>query len=131
MYFAGAHLQPSQFRTQLPGHIKRIGCKSTSGAFAGAFPGESITSALNALLADQTFNDWYEYRNILAHRASPGRVMHVSVGGSAPDPAADWKIGSAANLKIDSNLTPPRLAWLVQTLTGLVMAADTFTQQHF
>lgn len=41
------------------------------------------------------------------------------------------KIGSAANLKIDANLTPPRLAWLVHTLSGLVMAADTFAQKHF
>jgi hypothetical protein len=44
---------------------------------------------------------------------------------------SDWKIGSAANPKIDANLTPPRLAWLVQTLSGLVVAADTFTQKHF
>jgi hypothetical protein len=109
MYFAGSYLQPSQLRTQRPGEIKSISCKSASEGFATAFPGERITTAFNALLANQAFNDWYEYRNILAHRAAPGRMMHVSIGKSAPDLAADWKIGSAANLKIDASLTLPRL----------------------
>jgi len=131
MYFAAAHLQPGPFPTQRPGQIKSISCKSTPPAFAKAFPGEDITTALNTLLAEQMFNDWDAYRNVLAHRAAPGRVMYASVGSSAPDPAADWKIGSAGSLKIDASLTPPRLAWLVHTLSGLVVAADTFTQQHF
>ena len=131
LHFTAAHLQPDQFPTQKPGHIKNIGCKTTPALFARAFPGEDITAALDALIDDQTFKDWDGYRNILAHRAAPGRVMYASNGSSAPDPAADWKIDSAANLKIDANLTPPRLAWLVQTLSGLVTAADTFTQKHF
>jgi hypothetical protein len=123
--------QPGHFHTQKPGHIKGINCKTTQEAFDKAFPGEDITAALNALLADQMFNDWYEYRNILAHRAAPGRGMHVSVGSSTPDPAADWKMDPAGSLKIDVNLTPPRLGWLVQTLSGLVVAADNFTQKYF
>ena len=131
MYFAAAHLQPSHFPTQLPGHIKGIGCKSTPGAFAKAFPGEDITAALDALINDRTFKDWDGYRNILAHRAAPGRVMYASNESSAPEPAADWKMDPAGSLKIDANLTPPRLAWLVQTLSGLVMAADAFTQKRF
>jgi hypothetical protein len=131
LYFAAAHLQPSHFPTQLLGHIKSISCKSTPAAFAKAFLGEDITAALNAVLAEQMFKDWDAYRNVLAHRAAPGRLIYASVGSSAPDPAADWKIGSAASLKIDASLTPPRLAWLVHTLSGLVVAADTFTQKHF
>jgi hypothetical protein len=131
MYFAAAHLQPSNFQTQLPGQIQSINCKNASAKFATAFPGEHITASLTALPADQMFNDWYWYRNILAHRAAPGRVMYVSNGSSAPEPAADWNMDPAGSLKIDANLTSPRLAWLVQTLSGLVMAADTFTQKHF
>jgi hypothetical protein len=131
MYFAAAHLQPRHFPTQLPGHIKSISCKSTPPAFAKAFPVEDITTALNALLAEQMFNDWDAYRNVLAHRAAPGRMMYVTAEGDPPGSAADWKIGYAANPKIDPNLTPPRLGWLIQTLSGLVMAADTFTQKHF
>jgi hypothetical protein len=131
MYFAAAHLQPSHFQTQLPGQIQSINCKNTAAKFAAAFPGEDITASLNALPADQMFNDWYAYRNILAHREAPGRVMYASIGSSEPDPAADWKMDPAGSLKIDANLTPPRLAWLLQALSGLVMAADTFAQKHF
>ena len=58
IYFAAAQLQPGHFHTQLPGHIKNISCKSTPAAFAKAFPGEGITTALKALVADQTFKDW-------------------------------------------------------------------------
>lgn len=131
LYFAAAYLQPGPFPTQLPGHIQSISCKNTAAKFATAFPGEATTDALNTLLADKIFVEWYGYRNILTHRAAPGRVVHASVGSSVPDPAADWKIGSAANLKIDASLTSPRLAWLLQTLSGLVVAADIFAQKHF
>jgi hypothetical protein len=130
MYFAAAHLQPGPFPTQ-PSDLRKISCKTTPPRFATAFPGEDITTTLDALLADQMFKEWDSYRNVLAHRATPGRVVHVSVGSSASDPAADWKIGSAGNLKIDASLTPPRLAWLVHTLSVLVAAADIFTQKHF
>jgi hypothetical protein len=130
IYFAAVHVQPGHFPTQLPGHIKSIGCKSTPAAFARAFPGEDISAALDALINHSTFKDWDGYRNILAHRAAPGRVMYASIGSSTPDPAADWKIGPAGGLKIDASLTPPRLAWLVHTLSGLVVAADTFTRKH-
>lgn len=131
LFFAAAHLQPSHFPTQLPGHIKSIDCKNTPGRFATAFPGEDITAALDALIDDQTFKGWDGYRNILTHRAAPGRVMYASNGSSVPDPAADWKIDPAAGLKIDANLTPSRLAWLLHTLADLVAAADTFTEKHF
>ena len=130
-YFTAAHLRPSQFPTQLPGHIKSIGCKTIPVPFARVFPGEDISVALNSLLADQMFKDWDDYRNVLAHRAAPGRVMYASVGSSTRDPAADWKMDPAANLKIDASLTAPRLAWLVHTLSDLVVAADSFTQKHF
>ena len=129
-YFAAAHLRPSQFPTQLPGHIKSVSCKTTPPLFVRAFPGEDITATLDALINDQAFKDWDGYRNILAHRAAPGRVMYASIGDTTPD-TADWKIDLAANLKINASLTPPRLAWLVQTLSGLVMATDTFTKKHF
>jgi hypothetical protein len=130
MYFAAAYLQPGHFLTQ-PSDIRKISCKTTPPRFASAFPGEAITAALNALLAHQMFKEWDTYRNVLAHRAAPGRVVYASVGSSASDPAADWKIGSVGSLKIDASLTPPRLAWLVHTLSDLVVAADTFTQKHF
>ncbi len=131
LYFAAAQLQPVHFPTQKPGQIKGISCKSTSDAFATAFPNEAITTALNHLIADPQFQEWGNYRNILAHRSAPGRNLFSSVGLSSPNPAADWKIDSSGSVKIDVNLTPPRLSWLVSSLNDLIVAADEFTQKHF
>ena len=131
MHTAAAQIKPTHFPMQKPGHLKGISCKSTPKAFAKAFPNEAMTVALKSLIADQTFKDWDNYRNILAHRSAPGRSIYASFGSSVPDPAADWKIDPAGGLKIDANLTPPRLTWLVHTLTDLVVAADTFTRKHF
>jgi hypothetical protein len=116
MYFAAAQIQPSHFPTQKPGQIKRINCKTTSEAFATAFPNEAITTVLKTLVTGPHFAEWDSYRNILAHRSAPGRNLFASVGQSSPDPAADWKIDWSGSVKIDVNLTPPRLSWLVAFL---------------
>jgi len=131
MYFTAAHLRPADFRTQETGHIKAITRKSTEKAFAKEFPNETITIALTNLISDPKVKEWEDCRNVLAHRSAPGRVIYKSFGSSSPDPAADWKVDPTGNLKIDVNLTPPRLKWLVTSLADLVVAADHFTQQHF
>jgi hypothetical protein len=131
MYLTAAQIQPSHFPTQKPGQLKRINCKTTSEAFATAFPNEGITTALKTFITDPKFTEWDNYRGILAHRSAPGRNLFASVGQSSPDPAADWKIDSSGGVKIDVNLTPPRLSWLVSSLSNLIVAADEFTKKHF
>lgn len=130
LYFAAAQLQPTCFPTQ-PRDITQIDVNSASGKFKNAFPGEMITSNLTNLVDDPNFKEWRKCRNILAHRAAPGRVIYASVGSNSVDLAADWRIDSFGKIKIDVNLTPPRLEWLLKTLAGLVEAADQFTQKHF
>lgn len=131
IYFAAAHLQPAYFPTERPGHTKAIARKPTADAFGKRFPGEVITTALNNLVDDPKLKEWDEFRNVLAHRAAPGRRIYVSFGTSSPDPAAEWKIDPAGNLKIDADLTPPRLEWLATTLAVLAVAADQFAHKHF
>jgi hypothetical protein len=53
------------------------------------------------------------------------------MGLASPVPAPDWKIDPAGPIKIDENLTPPRLQWLVGTLADLISATDPFTQTYF
>jgi hypothetical protein len=131
MYTAAAQIDPTHFPMQKPGHLKGISCKTTPDVFAKAFSGEAIATELTKLIADPTFTQWDDFRNILAHRTAPGRAFYASFGTSIPDPPADWKIAPAANLKIDADLTQCRLAWLVNTLAKLVSAADVFAQKHF
>jgi hypothetical protein len=131
LYFAAAHIRSAKFPTQKSGHIKAIALKSTASAFGTEFPHETITTALNNLISHPKFNEWDGFRNVLAHRTAPGRNIYASFGSAQPDPAADWKIDLGSNLKIDPNLTPPRLSWLLSTLADLVVAADQFTQKYF
>lgn len=131
MHTAAAQVDPTHFPMQKPGHLKSISFKATPNLFAKAFPGEAIATELNKSKNDPAFTQWDNFRNILAHRSAPGRAFYASAGASTPDPPPDWKIAPAANLKIDADLTPCRLAWLTDTLAKLVSAADVFARQHF
>jgi hypothetical protein len=132
MHFTAAHLKPCQFQTELPGQIKRIDFKHISEhSFPKGFANEPITTELIRVAADPMLKEWYDIRNILAHRAAPARLLYASSGSSVPDPAADWKIDSKRTIPMDERLTPSRLTWLVSTLTRLVAAASEFTHQHF
>jgi hypothetical protein len=127
LYFTAAYVQPDRFPTQKP---RDITLKQTAEALGKVFPDEKITSSLIDLVKDDRFKEWKTFRNILAHRSAPGRMMYKSFESSLPDPAADWKIDPTGNLKIDVNLMPPRLDWLIGTLAGLVVAVDRFTQNY-
>ena len=130
LYFVGSHLRPTDFATN---KLWKIDLNSATEAFDKTFPSEALSSKLQGLKIDPVLENWKDVRNILAHRAAPGRVIYGSVGGASPAPTAEWKIhlhSNRSNLKIDCNLTPPFLGWLISTLGGLIVAADGFTQAH-
>jgi hypothetical protein len=129
IYIAAAQIRPSEFPMQKR-QIKGINCKSVAAHLERAFPSEALTLALKQLIIDPRFHEWSEFRNVLAHRAVPGRTLYLSTGGSASDKPADWRVDTTG-VKIDENLAPPRLAWLVGRLATLLAAADEFTTNHF
>jgi len=123
LYFAAAYLQPTAFfLTTTP---RKISLDSTAEAFSKHFPLETVTASLNNLLDDPRFVEWKNARNVLAHRAAPGRVIYAF-----DTAAADWKM-PGLNAKIDDQLMPPRLDWLVGTLAQLVADTDDFTKKYF
>jgi hypothetical protein len=121
----------SAFPIQTPDDIRAISRKGTAEAFGKEFPGDALTVALTKLAKDPKLKEWLGVRNVLAHRAAPGRVVYGSMNPNSRAPAPDWKIDPAGPIKIDENLTPPRLQWLVSTLADLVSAADPFTRKYF
>jgi hypothetical protein len=130
LHFAAAHIRPTKFPTTFE-QVRQVSLKSTAKAFGHEFSNETMAHTINNLISDARFKEWERFRNVLAHRSAPGRNVYASVGSSQPDPAADWKIGSSNNVKIDPDLTPPRLVWLVSSLNDLVIAADQFTLKYF
>jgi hypothetical protein len=131
IHFAAAQLKPSVFPIQKSEDIRAISRKATAEALAKEFPGDALTVALNNLAKDPKLKEWLRVRNVLAHRTAPGRVVYGSMNPNSRAPAPDWKIDPAGPIKIDENLTPPRLQWLVCTLSDLVLAADPFTRKYF
>jgi hypothetical protein len=129
LFFIGAHLESAKFPTQTQKNLQNISITTTVKAFNFVFPGEPITASPKMVPTHATFKEWKEWRNIVAHRSAPGRVVHGS--SFNPPPPSNWKIGEPSRIKIDSNLTPPRLAWLIDTLNDLINAADQFTQKYF
>ena len=87
------------------------------------FPGESLTSTLDSVLATQEMREWKEIRNVLIHRAHPGR--EIRVGGPSTDPSI-WKVGIA----IDVKTTNVRRSWLSDTLSQLLEDAEKFARQQ-
>jgi hypothetical protein len=132
LHFAAAHLKPAAFPIRTPEEVRAISRKATMEAFGKEFPGDALSVALSKLAKDPALKEWVAVRNVLADRTVPGRVVYAA-GGSAcrAVPAPDWKIDPAGSIKIEENLTPTRLQWLVGTLADLVLAADPFTRRYF
>jgi len=131
LYIAAAHLEPRTFPINRPEDLRNITRKSTADAFARTFSDDSLALALTSVQRDPAHKTWGGFRNVLAHRSAPGRNIYASFGGDSTAPKADWKIDPALAIKIDENLTPSRLTWLVQSLANLIAAADDFTARRF
>jgi len=71
-------------------------------------------------------------RNVLAHRAVPGRLF-LRDFGTAPPPAALWNLRThgGTDIKLDSHTTITRLAWLTDAVTELVDGLDQYTADRF
>src|SRR6266849_7340675 len=70
---------PAQFpllHPKQPRLLRNIAPAATLQAFEQAFPGSPLTSLLGRLLSDETYRQWSEIRNVLAHRvATAGRSI--------------------------------------------------------
>lgn len=70
---------PAQFpllHPKQPRLLRNITPPATLHAFEQAFPGSPLTSLLGHLLSDETYRQWSEIRNVLAHRvATAGRSI--------------------------------------------------------
>jgi hypothetical protein len=65
-------------------------------------------------------------RNILAHRASPGRNFAITIGGGEERRSTKW-----GDFRLHENFTRDRRRWLARSLSALMKAADSFTAAHF
>jgi hypothetical protein len=121
LYFAGAMIDPVAFvsnvnrRAVTPGRVVQ--------AYQSRFPFEQVTVSMWAVNVDASTNSWREARNVLAHRASPGRQFYE---GGALSGRAHW-LGES----LSGDLIRARRTWLADTMQTLLSPAVGFVQQHY
>ncbi len=122
-YAIGALLD-SAMEKLLRGSPRDVTPKRTAADFQSKFSGTTLANSLSQLVLDQSFSEWSEIRNVLAHRGHPGRTFNV--GG--PGPEAVWNI---PKLELNEDLTRKRRKWLADTLADLLNGSRAFADTKF
>ena len=125
LFAIGAMLRPNDFPMGTPKELRAISPESTARTFGSLYPGDAFTSALQQLTRSQEFRDWKEIRNILAHRAAPGRIIFAGI--TSNQQAAQWKVG----ISLDLNTTSSRRQWLSGQLTAVLRAVVSYIALEF
>lgn len=118
-----AMLEPTKF-PMAPEDLQWIDRKRVKDKLAAHFPESSVRSAWEALLSDPKFRQWRTFRNVLAHRAAPTRII-----GGAQDGATVWQIVGGVDLNAET--TKPNRRWLASSLTTCVQAMESFVKSNF
>ena len=127
MFSIGALLRPESFAISTPADQQRITPVRTVDAYSKAFSGDTILSALSAVINDSALKEYREIRNILTHRSAPGRTFFLSAG-SDEAPASQWKI---RNIPLDESMAMERRGHVSQLLWGALDATRDFTSMQF
>lgn len=124
LFALGVFLDPKFFSLLTAKDQQMVTPSRTKAAFVKAFPGDVILNELDALLADTAYQRWREIRNVLTHRAAPGRTMYVSLGDDDLPPT-EWKLTRASlgdSVVVDGRRDLSRL------MSGMLSATDIFVR---
>jgi hypothetical protein len=121
-YAIGSFLVPENFLLASAKEQQQVSPTRTRDAFLKAFPGDQLLMDINKLFLDQEYQRWREIRNILTHRAAPGRTMYVSLGDDDQPPTV-WKLN---NSTIDETIAIKGHQELSRLLNEILSAIDSF-----
>ncbi|MGQ0600746.1 MAG: hypothetical protein ACT4QE_03515 [Anaerolineales bacterium] len=119
LYVIGSMLSVSGFPIQTDKERKLVTPEKTADQYTTEFPNDNLSQSITQLPSEPQYKEWKKIRNILAHRAAPGRLV-----GANPSPM--WKVG----IPIDINTTSTRRQWLAAKLSVILRHTDEFTQTH-
>lgn len=123
LFAIGAILVPAAFPLASPKEQQSVSPNSTNRTYLTAFAGDQVIAAFHAAFQDAAYVELKEVRNILTHRAAPGRTIFISVGRD--NPPTRWKINDIA---LDQNTAASRRADVARLLGALLNAAATFVE---
>jgi hypothetical protein len=122
LFAIGSFIDAVTFPLATPREQQRVSPSHTNDAFERAFPGDPLLDAFTSLFNDPAYQRWRDMRNVLTHRAAPGRRMYVGIG-SDDAPPVEWKLN---DLPLNSELVPKHLRELAELISGVILAAKTF-----
>jgi hypothetical protein len=126
MHAAAAMDQAAAFPMATDGELKAVTPSIVSGRFRSTYAGSSISVVIEKLLSEPTYVEWRDLRNVLVHRAAPGRHFFQPPRATPRD--ADW---IDMGIALDKETLSGRYPWLMSTVDALVQASEEFTAQMF
>lgn len=126
LFAIGHFIDGPSFAIETARDQQAIGPARTRDAFSRSGLSAALVGSFDALFADAEYAELKVVRNILSHRAAPGRVMFAGLGSDVLQ-AAEWKINS---IKLDATMTENRRKGMSRLLGGLLLDADRFVKAH-
>lgn len=125
---------PEQFPLLHPNQprcLRDIAPPETQRAFEQIFPTDPLTVLLGRIFSDESYRQWSQIRNLLAHRvATAGRTIQQSPGlfqsAEPPLSVTQW----ASDLDLNARMAASRYEWLKETINGGIEATATFVRQQ-
>ncbi len=122
LFAVGSFIDPQAFPLTTPKDQQRVSPVHTDNAFNRAFPSDPILDVFTKLFADPSYQRWRDMRNVLTHRAAPGRRVYVGIGIDDAPPV-EWKLN---DLPLDDVLVPKNQSELAKLISDVVLAAEVF-----
>lgn len=122
LFAIGGFINATAFPLATQKEQQRVSPTYTTEAFRRAFPSDPLLVTFASLFGDPAYQRWRDMRNVLTHRAAPGRRVYVGIGIDDAPPV-EWKLN---NIPLDAALVPERQRELAKLISDVVSAADTF-----
>ena len=122
-YAIGSMIKPEKIPLLSETHFEKVSPRFTAKQFQENFPDELITQRLQSILVSEKFKEWNKIRNVLIHRASPGRAYHH--GGDIHNKTM-WLTG----ILIDHETTAERKKWITSVLNEVLTPTADFCRKY-
>ncbi len=123
----GALVDPAAFPFANDAARRKVKVSATVESFGRRFPTGQPLAALQAAASSPEYTQWRNVRNILTHRAAPGRKLYVSFDKHDETPVDRWQ---PFDIPLDRDLTTRRRAQLSILLSAPMTALADFAEAH-
>ena len=126
LYTIGSFISPKDFPLTAVKDQQKVSPTRTRDLYMDTFSKDKIVNSFNALFTDVEYQKLRNTRNILTHRAAPGRRIYVSMEDTK-GPMTEWKLN---NMVVDRNLITNSKSELSRLLFYLLDNSALFVKAH-